>query len=283
MPYCSKCGTPIQEYSRFCSGCAAPVTASTNEPRITVTTIQAGHKRNVGSAIGYWMGRHPLWTIFLAILFLGYLGTSIFDERRDPTPHPDAKTEPLQSTASNEGTAPQPTPAERFAVDLRQTLRTKYPDLDAGVTNHVLSLISDSFKNEAAQESRVKELLKNRTGLCEKEIWAIKVGYSSEVFSGDEATSLECPEQKTAHERELAPRREKFAAELSDSNTRVTVNGGTIIFDSELFSDFDARAVFVQSEINTPAYKKVYCDLELSRMQLTYRANTMTTVPIACN
>lgn len=224
-----------------------------------------------------------MWTILIVTLFLGYVGTSVLDEKRNPLPQPDTKTEPLQSTASKESAAPQPTPAEMFALGLRQRLRTKYPDLDAGVTNHVLFLISDSFKDEAAQEASVKDLLKNRTGLCERQIWAIKVGYSSEVFSDGGASSLDCPQQKIAHEQELAPRREKFAEELSDSNTHVTVNGGTIIFDSELFSDFDARAAFVQSEINTPAYKKVYCVLEFSRMQLTYRTKAMTTVPLTCN
>ena len=49
---------------------------------------------------------------------------------------------------------------------------------------------------------------------------------------------------------------------------RVTVNGDTVIFDSDLFSDFGARAAFLDRMGNDFYYRKLACDLEFERMPL---------------
>lgn len=226
-----------------------------------------------------------MWTILLAVLFIGYVGNSLLNEQREPAQQSDAKAQASQHPLSDTSTAPELIPAEKFAVDLKQTLRTKYPDLDIGITDHVLTLISNSFRDEAAQESRAKEFLKNRDLLCEKGIWTVAIGYSRDAFSSDamKTFSLGCPEDKAAYEQVVISRREKLATELSDSTMRVTTEGATIIFDSEQFSDFNARAAFVQAMESTPSYKKLLCGSEIARMQLTYRTKVMRTVPIACN
>ncbi len=39
----------------------------------------------------------------------------------------------------------------KYALDLKERLKGKYPDLDAGVANHVLFMVSNSFKDEVVQ------------------------------------------------------------------------------------------------------------------------------------
>jgi hypothetical protein len=152
-----------------------------------------------------------------------------------------------------------------------------------GVVNHVLSLISDSFRDGTRRESQAKELLKNRTSLCAIEIWTVAVGYSRDVSSKEamDVTSLGCPGERAAREQELTPRREQLAAELSDTNLHVSTSGDSLIFESELFSDFDARDAFVQ-DIGSNPYKKLFCALEFTQLELRYRTKTMRTVPIVC-
>ena len=76
----------------------------------------------------------------------------------------------------------QTTPAETFALALRETLQAKYSDIDVGVVNHVLSLISDSFRDGTRRESQAKELLKNR--LCTRIRKSMQLAWVSESRGG---------------------------------------------------------------------------------------------------
>src|SRR5437867_6349874 len=225
MYFCSKCGSKVPENARFCPACAAPVqsNALAGEP------VTSRKKRSLASALGYWIGRHPIWTILLLILFLGYVGTSVLREHREPAQQsPDGKTQPAQGGVSNVDTSPkaqkarevesQLSPADRFALNLERKFKENGYDIDASVgIDKSLVLTSDIFKDASARETEASELWKDRNTLCGLDIWYVKVGYSKGIFSSDvmKTLSLGCPAEKAARPQEMSAEREKAATTLS--------------------------------------------------------------------
>lgn len=279
--YCTSCGSFSPDGTRVCSNCGKELLPPTGSSK---TQSSAGF----GVAAGR-LFKLPAWVLFLLLLIgagvlVRFLAHS--SESRPQNQQTNDAKAGEQRTTSGPATQgePQVMPADAFALALRETLQSKYRDIDVGVADHVLSLISDAFRDGTRRESQTKELLKKRASLCAIEIWTVAVGYSKDVLSQEEmvATSLECPGEKTAHEQTLTPRREQLAAELSDTNLHVSADGDTLIFDSELFSDFGGRANFLQAIGSNPYYKKLFCELEFAHMELRYRTKTMRTVPIVC-
>jgi hypothetical protein len=285
--YCTSCGSFSPGGSRFCSNCGKE-----QLPPLDRSKTQSTAPAAFGAAIARVFRQLftlPSWALLL-LLLVGASALVRFVPRSTEGPAQGLQTNHAsvgqQQSTSNPAnqSEPQITPAETFALALRETLQPRYRDIDVGVINHVLSLISDSFRDRTARDSQAKDLLKNRASLCGIEIWTLAIGYSRGAFSKDamEVVPLGCVGERTAHEQALTPRREKFAAELSDANLHVSTNGGTLIFDSELFSDFDARAAFLQQMRDNPYYNKLYCELEFAQMELRYRTKTMRRVPIVC-
>lgn len=284
--HCTSCGSVSQDGTRFCSKCGKELPPPTNS-----SNPQSSAAARFGTAMAEAVRKVlklPSWTLLLTLVIGVAVLARFFSHASPEAPHGEqvnlAKAGEQQSTRSSNPTnhaAPQLSPAEVFALAL-ENAQPKYNDIDVGVVNHVLSLISDSFKDRSIRESQAKDLLKSRTSLCGIEIWTVEVGYSRSLFSQEamEVVPLRCPEEKEANEQELAPRREKFVAELSDANLHVSTNGDTLIFESELFSDFDARAAFLQQMGSNPYYKNLFHELEFTHLELRYRTKTMRTVPI---
>ena len=249
-----------------------------SQPYSVSLNLRPNTARGLGKAPVQAGGRLPNLSLVVFILLL-VAGVSFFPSgmlRAGELP-------PREHQKTN--AEPQATPREKYAEELKQTLQSKYRDINVGIVANDLSLLSDSFKNSTTRELEASKLLKNRVLLCEKEIWTISVGYSKDLFSKDamKTWSLRCIQEKIAREKELKPRREKLAADLSDATMHVRVDGATVIFDTELFSDFDARTAFLQQIGSDPLYKKLFCELEITQMKLTVRSKTMRTIPVVCN
>lgn len=287
MPYCLMCGKQLPERGSFCPGCGAAVQSSA--PR---RLAPSDNKRSPASAVGHWMGQHPVWTILLLIVFLGYLGVSILNEH----PEPARRTAQATDARSNSGETSQQSkrmpdfeselsPADKFALNLESTFRNNGYDIDVSVDiDKSLVLISDIFKDAPARENEASELWNERSTLCGLDIWYVKVGYSKGMFSSDVAKtlSLGCPAEKVARVQEMAPEREKAAASLSEDGVRATAKGTTMIFDSDFFSQHAFRSQFVDKMVTPPDVMQRWCYLAVSEVQLTYKGKVVRTVPVEC-
>ena len=206
MSYCSKCGSQIPEKARFCPACAAPVqsTAFAGQPGTFATNhaeSHSGNKRSLASAAGYWIGRHPIWTLLLLILFSGYIGTSVLHEHREPTQQADAKAQPAQGVASSADTDQkgkakqreirQLSAADKSALNLERTFKNNGYDIDARVDIDKSLVFTSTFsKKPPLRETEASELWKERSTLCGLDIWYVKVGYSKGMFSSDVTKTL---------------------------------------------------------------------------------------------
>lgn len=291
MAYCSKCGSQLPEGARFCPGCAAGI----QSPGTAGQLAPSQKKRSLASSVGYWIGRHPVWTILLLILFLGYIGASVVNEQREPKQPANATAQAAQSGTNSRdatqqaggtpGGALQLSPADKFALNLEHTFKNNGYDIDARVDiDKSLVLTSDIFKDAAARETEASELWKERSTLCGLDIWYVKVGYSKGIFSSDvtKTLSLGCPAEKAARAQEMASEREKAAASLSAEGVHASVKGTTMIFESDFFSEPAFRSQFVDKLVHSPDVMQKWCYLAVSQVQLTYKGKVVRTVPIEC-
>jgi zinc-ribbon domain len=290
MAYCSTCGKQLPERAGFCPGCGAPV-QSAALPQLAPSE----KKRSPASAVGYWIGRRPVWTILLLLLFLGYIGAPILSEHREPAQPTGATAQPAHAGSNGGETGQQAkevpevesglSPADKFALNLENTFKNSGYDIDARVDiDKALVLTSDIFKDASARETEAAELWKERSTLCGLNIWYVKVGYAKGMFSSDvvKTLSLGCLAEKAARAQEMASEREKTAASLNSEGIRASVKGTTMVFESDFFSEPTFRSQFVDRLVHSPDVMQKWCYLSVSQVQLTYKGKVVRTAPIAC-
>jgi hypothetical protein len=282
MACCSTCGKQLPERFGFCPACGARV-----QPAALPQLASSEKKRSRASAMGYWIGRHPVWTTLLLLLFLGYIGVSVLNEHREPAQPTGGSNggETGQQAKEMPEVASELSPADKFALNLENTFKNSGYDIDARVDIHkALVLTSDIFKDASARETEAAELWNERSTLCRLNIWYVKVGYTKGMFSSDvvKSLSLGCPAEKEARALEMASEREKTAASLNSEGIRASVKGTTMVFESDFFSEPTFRSQFADRLVHSPDVMQKWCYLSVSQVQLTYKEKIVRTVQIAC-
>jgi hypothetical protein len=233
----------------------------------------------------------PSWVLLLILIIgLSYLARGLITLNRaaplgQSANHPeiaDQQTKP--TTNSSEEKSIQLTPADKFALNLQRKFDANGYDISVYVVDKTLTLKSELFKDGAARESEVNELLQDPKTLCGLKIWYVKVGYSKGVLSSDvmKSVSLGCPEEKIEHTQEMASERQKIAADLNGEGMQVSVNDTTLVVDSDFFSDRKLRSRFIQRIVSPDEEMRKFCWLAFTKIELRYRNLAVQTVPVVC-
>jgi hypothetical protein len=164
MAQCPTCLSQITENARFCSACGAP-SALPNRTG-TVSTGQIGSERSPGRNAGHWMGRHPILTVLLFVLFFGLISRFLLHEGRGPNRQGSSETPPTtQPREANLNKVPPP----KFSVFKSKTdMPTSYV-VPVGTTDEQLRSLLWFFREKvrAGQFSDIGIAQPTETGFGE--------------------------------------------------------------------------------------------------------------------
>jgi len=175
--------------------------------------------------------------------------------------------------------AVQMSPADKYAMNLEQTFKSRGYDVDAVVLDKALTLTSDMFRNAVVRESEARELYNERKALCALDIWYVRVGYSKGILSGDvmKSMSLGCPAEKASRVQQMKGEREAFAESL-DKDTRPKIRvravGTTLVFEGLAFGIPAYRSFFYRNVLSAPGSHENYCRLGIDSLQLKSKSVT---------